>query len=192
MDFADCGSPRLAYDQGELEILSPLAEHEEITWAIERIVEAIAGASRIRFRNLRSTTFKRVDLERGFEADASFYFGQAAELVRGTREIELSVDPPPHLVVEVDLTLASLDKFPIYASLGVPEIWRFRGGRLEMLESVDGTYRSIERSVLLPVLTSDAATGWIASSRTSDAFEWTVQLRQWSLQLAGSASADEH
>ncbi len=81
-----------------------------------------------------STTFRRADLGRGFEPDECFYFGDAARRVRGMDDIDLDADdPPPDLVVEADLTSSSLDKLPIYARLGIVEVWCYAGGQVEIL-----------------------------------------------------------
>ena len=80
-----------------------------------------------------STTFRREDLERGFEPDACFYV-QNEEHVRGKPRIGLNVDPPPDLVIEVDITSPPLDKLPIYAQIDVPEVWRCDGERLTIFE----------------------------------------------------------
>jgi len=71
-----------------------------------------------------STTFKRLNQARGAEPDSSFYIQNAAR-IRGKREIDLTQDPPPDLVVEIDITSSSLNRFQIYATLGVPELWRY-------------------------------------------------------------------
>jgi Uma2 family endonuclease len=63
----------------------------------------------------------REDLACGFEPDACFYLDHA-DAIAPDRPLDLAVDPPPDLVVEVDITRSSLDKFPIYAALGVPEV----------------------------------------------------------------------
>ena len=100
---------------------------------------------------LGSTTFNREDLERGFEPDASFYIRNEA-LIRGKRRIDLNVDPPPDLVIEVDITSPSLDKFPIYARPGVPEVWRYDGERLTIYELRSEEFVEVAVSKILPCL----------------------------------------
>jgi Uma2 family endonuclease len=120
-DHADSSAPRFAYDRGTLEIMSPLAEHEEPNRAIALLVEVVAEELGRDLRNLGSTTLKRADVRRGVEPDSCFYL-QNEPRVRGKTDINLGLDPPPDLVVEIDITSPSLDKLPIYAELGVPEV----------------------------------------------------------------------
>src|SRR5919112_5545286 len=110
----DSRVPRLAYDWGDLEIMSPSSEHESVAY----FVAVLAEEMRVNAYGVGSTTYRRGDIGRGFEPDASFYI-RNEERIRGKPRIDLSVDPPPDLVIEVDITSPSLDKFPIYARLGV-------------------------------------------------------------------------
>ncbi len=115
-DQADSSAPRFAYDRGALEIMSPLPEHERYNRTIAALVESVAEELGLDGENLGSTTFKREDLERGFEPDSCFYIQHEAA-VRGKSALDLRVDPPPDLVIAIDITHPSLDKFPIYAAL---------------------------------------------------------------------------
>ncbi len=119
--------PRFAYDRGELEIISPSAEHESAAYFLELLVALFAEETGVNAYGVGSTTFKREDLERGFEPDACFYV-QNEERIRGKPRIDLDVDPPPDLVIEIDITSPSLNKLSIYARMGVFEIWRHDGG----------------------------------------------------------------
>jgi Uma2 family endonuclease len=117
----DSRVPRLAYDRGELEILSPSAEHERVAYFVVLLVAVLAEEMCVNAYGVGSTTYKRGDIGLGFEPDASFYI-ENEERVRGKPRIDLYEDPPPDLVIEVDITSPSLDKFPIYARLGVHEV----------------------------------------------------------------------
>jgi Uma2 family endonuclease len=112
---------RFTYNQGELEILVPSVEHETLTSHIEALVELFADEMELDFIRTRSTTFRREDLEKGFEPDSSFYF-QNAGRVRGKERLNLKKDPPPQLVIEVDITHESMKQVPHL--LGH---WRARG-----------------------------------------------------------------
>lgn len=98
--------PRFAYDRGELEIMSPSTEHESIAYYVGLLVAVFAEEAGVDLYGAGSTTFDREDLERGFEPDACFYV-RNAERVRGKPRIDLSLDPPPDLVIEVDITSLS-------------------------------------------------------------------------------------
>jgi Uma2 family endonuclease len=174
----DSSAPRFTYDRGELEIMSPLPEHEEANRALASLVENVAVEWRMSFRNLGSTTFKREDLGRGFEPDSCFYL-QNADRVRGKTRIDLTVDPPPDLVIEIDLTHSSLDKLPIYAALGVPEVWRYDGNRLAILILEDGAYVEREESLALPRATITALSDLLRKSQQIDPPDWILQVRDW-------------
>ncbi len=122
---------RLAYDQGTLEIMSPSLPHEDGKKLIGRMIEVYTEELGIDIRSVSSTTFKREDLQRGFEADESYYV-QNEEAVRDKSEIDLTIDPPPDLVIEVDISRSAMNKFGIYRALGIPEIWRHDGDRRQV------------------------------------------------------------
>jgi len=88
----------------------------------------------------------------GFEPDTCFYI-QSAQRIHGKDEIDLAVDPPPDLVIEIDITHPSLDKLPIYAAIGVPEIWRYDGHTVTLVILQEGAYIAREESVAFPRLT---------------------------------------
>ncbi len=141
---------RIAYGQGVLEIRMPLTEHEEPKGMIESFVEAFADELEIEVRKLGALTLEREDLTRAIEPDSCFYI-QNESVVRG-KSINLPADPPPDLVVESDYTSSSLNKFSIYAAMGVPEIWRYRNQSLVVYHLVEGNYQERENSLAFPFL----------------------------------------
>lgn len=180
-DHENRSAPRFTFDRGVLEIMSPSSEHEEYNRTISLLVEILAEALNIDIRNLGSTTFKREDLGRGFEPDSCFYI-QNAERISGKSEIDPAMDPPPDLVVEIDLTSASLEKFPIYAQFGVPEIWRYDGRELMIFKLEAGKYARSNESAALPILTSQALTRFLAESKSLKRTAWLRMLRDWGRQ----------
>ncbi|MBA3703807.1 MAG: Uma2 family endonuclease [Rubrobacteraceae bacterium] len=171
--------PRFVYDRGELEIMSPSTEHESIAYYIGLLVAVFAEEAGVDLYGAGSTTFDREDLERGFEPDACFYV-QNAERVRGKPRIDLSLDPPPDLLIEVDITSPSLDKFPIYARASIPEIWRHNGERLEIFQLRSNEYVEVAESRILPPLTSEALSSLIEQSSSLDIVTWMRRVREWS------------
>src|SRR5437667_5003910 len=107
----DKSSPHFVYDRGELEITVLSYEHEELNRLIDNCIAIIAMEWDIEYCNAGSTTFKREDLERGFEPDSCFYV-QHAEQIAGKKRLDLTVDPPPDLVLEVDIMLPMLEDTP--------------------------------------------------------------------------------
>ena len=178
--------PRFAYDGGDLEIMSPSTEHESIAYYIGLLVAVFAEEAGVDLYGAGSTTFDREDLERGFEPDACFYV-QNAERVRGKPRIDLSLDPPPDLVIEVDITSPSLDKFSIYARASIPEIWRHDGERLAIFELRGEEYVEVAESRTLPPLTSEALSSLIAQSTSLDIVTWMRRVRDWARKRTESA-----
>ena len=163
--------PRYAYDRGRLEIMVSSYEHENLKHVIATLVELLAGELEMDIEAAASTTFQREDLAQGFEPDASFYIQHAAR-IRGQKQIDLDADPPPELVIEIDITHPSLNKFPIFAGLGIPEVWRYHKQALIILRLEGDKYRAQEASEIFRGLTSVALTRLIADSQQMKRTEW--------------------
>jgi Uma2 family endonuclease len=142
---------RLTYDDGVLEIMSPLPEHETVKKVVGGFIEIAALVLKIPMRRLGSTTFKRKSLRKGTEADECYYIQRAKDVARKKR-IDLQRDPPPDLVLEVYTSYFTIDKRRIYAAMGVPEIWSYDGGELHILQLKRGKYEARETSAVLPFL----------------------------------------
>ena len=177
-DLAQQSSIRLTYDQGTLEIMSPLPEHEEYNRTLALLVEVLAEERGIDVRNLGSTTFRRENLARGFEPDSCFYIQHEAQ-ISGKTTIDLTVDPPPDLVIEVDITSRSLHKFPIYAHVGVPEIWRYNGQQVRISLLTATGYQDSESSHALPLLTDAILTDFLARSKVLKRTALLREFRAW-------------
>jgi Uma2 family endonuclease len=93
-------------------------------------------------------------LRKAVEADDCFYFQHAKEMAHSD-DLDLATDPPPELVVEIDTTNESTNKFDIYASLGISEIWRYNGNRVAILALQYGSYTEVEFSVSFPFLNAE-------------------------------------
>jgi Uma2 family endonuclease len=163
-DIGEDRACRLAYDQGVLEIMVPYEQHEEPKVMIASFVEALADELSIEIRHLGSLTLEREDLTRAVEPDTCFYIQNEA-LVRG-KKIDLKTDPAPDLVVEIDYTSRSLDKFEIYASLRVAEFWRYENQRLYVYQFVGGKYELCDKSLAFPFLPVAEICEFIEQSKT--------------------------
>lgn len=120
---------RVAYSQGTLEIMTPLPEHERAKVIIADLVKALLDELNLNWESLGSTTFKREDMTAGIEPDDCFYI-QNHRLMIGKDRIDLTIDPPPDLAIEIDVT--SKTQISAYQALKVPEIWRYENGNLEI------------------------------------------------------------
>lgn len=141
---------RMTYDRGRLELLTPSMPHEELGYLIGRCIDVWTEEWRIPMRGCRSTTFRREDLERGLEPDDCYYIARAPD-IREKRQVDLLIDPPPDLAVEVDVHSSSLDRMAIYAALRVPEVWRWSLDELTVrLLNSRGEYERCQDSAALP------------------------------------------
>ena len=174
----DNSSTHFTYDQGLLEIMVLSAEHENYKDFISLLINVIAEEMGIDVASYGSTTFKRKDLARGFEPDACFYIQNEARM-RGKKRIDLNVDPAPDLVIEIDITSPSLNKFPIFAALGVTEIWRYDGERVGIFLLQAGQYIEQAESVMLPQVTGKLVTEWIDASQQLKRTAWLRLVREW-------------
>jgi Uma2 family endonuclease len=170
--------PRFAYDRGLLELMTTGADHERDNRALALIVEVVAEERGVEALSLGSMTFKREDLKQGFEPDTCFFI-QHVQDVFGISDYDPTRDPPPDLVIEVDVTNSSLNRFPIYAGFGVPEVWRLARDRVS-ISRLEGTeYRETRASAVLPPLTDEALTRFVAESRTLGKLAWLQSIRAW-------------
>lgn len=142
------------------------------------LVEVLAEEWNIDIQRLGSMTFKRADLLKGFEPDSCFYI-QHADAISGKEDIKLAVDPPPDLTIEVDITRESLDGFPIFAAVGIPEVWRFDGTKVTIFQLESGSYIETPHSVAFRALTSEIATEFLDESQTLKSTAWLRKVRQW-------------
>ncbi|MDQ3259085.1 MAG: Uma2 family endonuclease [Acidobacteriota bacterium] len=178
VDYKDSSAPRVTFDQGLLQIMSPSTRHERLNRRLATFVEVVLEVREIEFDNVGSNTFKREDLQRGFEPDSSFYI-QSVESVSDREQIDLAVDPPPDVVIEIDITHPSLDKLPIFAAVGVPEVWRCDGAQVVILKLASGSYVEATESVALPRVTSDVLTRFMQASEQQKRTAWLRDVRAW-------------
>ena len=143
---------RVSYDRGRLEIMSPLPEHEKYGRFIDDLVRAFADIHKLKLEKFGSATWKRQKLDRGVEPDCCYYVANAGRVI-GKRKFDLEIDPPPDIVVEIDITNESLSKFSIYAALSVPEIWLYDGKKFQFYELAGGKYREASETPSFPGLT---------------------------------------
>lgn len=153
---------RITYHEGALEFRMLLPEHEEPKILLGSFLEAIADELEIEVRQLGSLSLKREDLQRFIEPDTCFYI-QNELRVRG-RRIDLDVDPPPDLAIESDYTHSSMNKQSIYASLGVPELWRYTQQTLLVYHLREDRYEQCEESLAFPFLPIAEIPGFIEES----------------------------
>ena len=138
----------MTYDHGILILMAPSRRHGRIAEILGRLVFAWTEDRQIACLSGGSTTMKSQLLERGLEPDKCFYI-QNESAVRDRDEYDADIDPPPDLVIEVDVTSSSTTRMPVYAGFHVPEIWRWVENRLEIYHLADAAYVQVEHSASL-------------------------------------------
>ena len=174
--------PRFAYDRGRLEVMVTSYQHENLKHMIATLVELLAGELEMDIEAAASTTFQCEDLAQGFEPDASFYIQRAAH-IRGQKQIDLHTDPPPELVIEIDITHPSLNKVPIFAGLDIPEVWRFHKESFTIYVLKGGAYQTQSSSELFPGVTGEDVTRLIGDSQQMKRTGWLRSVREWARSL---------
>lgn len=148
-ELGDHRGSRLSYQHGIVEIRMPSPEHEVTKELIGDMVKILLEELDIDCEPFGSTTFSRRDLEQGIEPDQCFYIKNQS-IVRGKKRIDLAIDPPPDLVIEIDLS--SKTQLNIYRDLGVLEVWRFINRKLRIDTMQDTDYTESSTSLLFPGL----------------------------------------
>ena len=120
---------RMTYNQGILEMMAPSKRHEHFGYFLGRLIDIWTEEMNINVQSCRTMTFKREDLLRGLDPD-NYYYITHELAIRNKNEIDFTVDPPPDLVIEIDLGGGALDKLESYAAFRVPEVWRYDGDNL--------------------------------------------------------------
>ncbi len=169
---------RICYNERTLQVMSPSSKHEHVAKLIERMVDLLSIRQRIKVLFYGSATLKKQSEQKGAEPDACFYV-QTADLVGTKEEIDFETDPPPDVVVEIDIHHESISKFPIYSAFGVPELWRYDGGSLTIYHLRDRQYIPADASQALPVLTGAALTEFLARSPKEDQYDIVLAFEEW-------------
>lgn len=175
------GHVRLTCDGKDVELMAPSIEHEEYGNLIGRIIECVTEELRIPCVGVGSTTWRKTLRERGLEADECYYLANAPRVRAKRKNLDLAVDPPPDLAVEVEISRSALDRMAIYAALRVPEVWRFDGETLTIWHlQADGTYATVPVSPGLPMLLPGEVVRWVVEADSMDDHsEWGRRLREW-------------
>jgi Uma2 family endonuclease len=179
--LAEMGSDRtnrISYDNGTIEIMTPLKPHENSNRLIEVFVGVLCEELGLEINRVGSLTLTRDDLERGAEPDSSYYI-QNESLVREKESIDLAFDPPPDLVLEVEYSRPKIDKLSLYAAMGIPEFWRYNGTTLRIYTLSEGQYSETQISpTFAPVLIREIPR-FIQESKKAGQISTTRAFRTW-------------
>ena len=161
---------RISYDNGSLQVMTISAEHEKYAQFINSLIAGIRLRLRMNILAFGSATIRKRKRRKGNEPDACFYV-QSASLIGNRVQLDFESDPPPDIAVEIDVHHDSRSKFPIYAALGVPEIWRYDGEEMtiyhlgEDATEHESMYVEQETSAALPMLSAQLLTEMLERMR---------------------------
>jgi Uma2 family endonuclease len=170
---------RMAYDDGEMELMSPSQSHGEIESRFGIFLMELADVLGFDCKPLANMTLGKPDVEKAKDADGSYYLANCRRVRR--KKIDLTVDPPPDLAIEVEVSRSALNALSIYAALGVPEIWRFDGTEFHIhRRQADGSYLEVDRSGALPFLRPEEVVFWMSKAEEDDDdIAWKRLIREW-------------
>jgi Uma2 family endonuclease len=129
--------PRIKYRRGEILLMAPSPEHGRDADIAADVIKVLLDRL-----NKDYTAFTPITLdlpeEIGTEPDYCFYIDNWTAIA-GKNRIDWTVDPPPDLVVEVDVT--SYTDIDDYLPYKVPEVWLFkRKNELQIYQYEQGNY----------------------------------------------------
>lgn len=181
--LGDHRSAQLTYHNGILEIMAPSEDHERSSGLIGQFIEILTEELNLTIKTMESTTLDRPELKAGAEPDQGYYIANEP-LVRG-KTVDLSVDPPPDLVLEVDITHTDINKNRLYAALGVPEFWRYNGTVLTIYVLQAGQYQEVPRSPTFPAVPKEQLYAFLSNCAQQGETQAKRALRVWIRQHQG-------
>ncbi len=177
-DVGKAPNLRIAYDQGRMQIMTLSFKHEYYAGFLNRLVDRLSFILRIKVAFFGSATLKRQNRLKGAEPDACFYV-QSTSIIGNKINLDLRIDPPPDVVLEVDIHHESLSRFHIYEGLGVPELWHYDEKKLTMYHLQEGHYEAVANSIAFPILTSEILTEFLTRSQSEGQNETLDAFEEW-------------
>jgi Uma2 family endonuclease len=163
----DGSALRTAFDGENFELMTTSFGHERYKKLIGRLIETLTLELGIEICSGGQTTFRREDLERGLEPDQCYWIAHF-DAMAGKDQWSPDVDPPPDLALEIDVMSSSVDREGIYASLGVPELWRFDGRKLRAFQLKRKRYQPVDFSRAFPFLRVTDVLPFITENETGE------------------------
>ena len=158
--------------------MTPLPEHERSSWRLGRLITILSEELGLEIIGLKSTTWKLKPKLVGKEADECFYIQNEAKM-RGKLQINLEIDPPPDLVVEVDLTHSFINKLSVYAQLKVPEIWQYKNDKITIYVLNHEIYQESEKSLAFPSFPVKELANFVKLDEQKGENERMREFRRW-------------
>lgn len=177
----ECADRRLrhTFDRGSLEFMTRSGEHEVYKSLLGQFVVSLAEELDRPLFLGGELTLRRSDLDRGLESDQCYWIASEAR-VRGKTAIDLAVDPPPGLFIEIEVSRTILDRIAVAAALGVRELWRFDGTNLQIgLLQPDGQYTWGSTSQAFPSIRISEMVGFLRMAQTAGHLDVLRAFRAW-------------
>lgn len=178
-DLGESYHVRIFYDRGRMEIMSPTSMYERPKNVIHDLIVLLRDELDIDIESLGSTTYKEEMKARGAEPDDSFYIQHADAVLGRDDDLDLTLDPPPDLVIEIDHSSSSLNRFPIYAGLGAPELWRVYHHQVRSWMLAGDDYEEASHSRAFPFLTADVISEFLEKGLTESSRKAAQAFRKW-------------
>lgn len=169
---------KITYDRGRLEIMTPSFKRERRKHLIRKLLDALTEELQIEVLGAGGMTFKRKEKKKGLEPDECFWI-QHEEAMRGKREFDIATDPPPDLVLEVEVSRSVLNRLGIYAAFNIPEVWRCGGPGIRVCQLVNGEYQETDRSLAFPFLNPTALRQFLDQHEDLGEVSLTKTFREW-------------
>ena len=175
---SDTPNLQISFCDGVLEIMTVGFPHEKYSRLFSALLRTLAEELEIDVEEVGSTTLRLGSKQAGAEPDTAFYIQHAQQMI-GKEQIRLGSDPPPDLVIEIDITNPSYHKDRLYAQFGVPEIWRFDGRGVAMIWLIESDYLPHEHSRAFPFLQASILASFIEQSLTEGQSKALRDFRVW-------------
>ncbi len=169
---------RITYDRGRMEIMTTSRRHEFSKHRLRKLIDALVEEFGLEMSGGGSMTFKRKEQKRGLEPDECFWI-QNELVMRSKEEFDFEKDPPPDLVLEVEVSRSALDRMRIYAAFGVPEVWRCTRQAVRVCRLIDGRYEETESSLAFPNLNPNALLKFLEQHPDLGEVALIRQFREW-------------
>ena len=184
-------SLRHTYDGWTLEMLAPRKDHEWVAELIGRMLETMAFVLDVPIQSAGSTTLSAAQGERGLQPDKSYYIGKE-RLVRGSETYRPGEDPPPDLVIEVDVTKTCIPRLPVYAQVGVTEVWRHTPVEMQFYRlGAGGDYQQTDRSDAFPFIAPSDVARFLNQRHDTDENSVVRAFVEWAKEAHGTATAGD-
>jgi Uma2 family endonuclease len=157
----------VSYDRGTLEIMTISTEHDYYVDRVKDLIRVATLRLKIKMRSFGHATMKKSKVLAGKEPDGCYYI-KSLGLIGKRIRLDFEHDPPPDVVVEIDLSTNTIPKLPIYQRLGIAEVWLYDGYKMTIYRLGDQGYTPVEQSVELPGFTGELLTEFLHASQSTE------------------------